>query len=209
MLVKLGRSAEGTADIQGITLRDGNVYAESKRTHETLRLAMTRLNCREIFYDRQNERLVATGPGTIEVDNSKAEPTASSGGLDLRGPSFAKIEGFDRIEWSSADRRITADGNADVLRLDYIPMVDGVPSRLIRAAAGRVEMNFADDVDGQNRLMALAAKERVFFEEQGKTFSKDIRSNITPTATAGWLSRGPTIGRVWRMARGFRISITI
>lgn len=203
MLVQLGRSAEGTADIQSITLRDGDVYAESKRTHETLRLAMTRLNCREIFYDRQNERLVATGPGTIEVDNSKAEPTASSGGLDLRGPSFAKIEGFDRIEWSSADRRITADGNADVLRLDYIPMVDGVPSRLIRAAAGRVEMNFADDVDGQNRLMALAAKERVFFEEQGKHILEGYSLEYNANRD-GWLSITGTDDRPC-MADGARV----
>lgn len=203
MLVKLGRNAEGSADIQSITLRDGDVYAESKRTHETLKLAHTRLSCREILYDRQNDRLIAAGPGKIEVDNSKAEPTVSSGGLDLRGPSFAMIEGFDRIEWSSADRRITADGNADVLRLAYIPLTDGVPSRLVRSAAGRVQIDFADDANGQSRLVKLAAEERVFFEEQ----DKHILEGYTLAYDAdndGWLTITGTDSRPC-MADGARV----
>lgn len=203
MIVKLGRNAEGSADIQTITLRDGDVYAESKRTHETLRLAMTRLSCQEIIYDRTNERLIATGPGEIAVDNSNAEASASSGGLDMSGPSYAKIEGFDRIEWTAADRRIVAEGDADVLELHYYPLVDGVISRQIIAAAGRLEIKLADAADGKTELAQLTAKDRVFFEEKGKHILEGY-TLVYDTANDGWLTITGTDDRPC-MADGARV----
>lgn len=203
MIVKLGRNTEGTADIQSITLRDGDVYAEFKRTHETLRLAMTRLSCQEIIYDRTNQRLIATGPGEIAVDNSNAEASASSGGLDMSGPSYAKIEGFDRIEWTAADRRIVADGDADVLQVSYIPLIDGVPSRLIRAAAGRVEIELAEEADGRTELAQLTAKDHVFFEEEGKHILEGY-TLLYNAANDGWLTITGTDDRPC-MADGARV----
>ena len=186
MTLHIGRNTEGSEDIRKILLHNGDVYAESKRTHETLTLGHTRLTCREILYDRQTERLVATGPGQIEVDNSKAAPSAADG-PDLSGPSFAKMEGFNRIEWSSADRRIIADGDADILKLYYYPLVDGVVSRQISAAAGRVEMNFTDDPDGRSRLAQLTAKERVFFQEKDKHILEGY-ALVYDAAGDGWMS---------------------
>ncbi len=203
MVVTLGRDAADQTDIRQIVLRDGDVYAESIRTHETLKLAHIRLNCEQILFDRQDERLVAVGPGQIEVDNSKAESTGSADGIDLRGPSFARIEGFDRIEWIAAERRITAEGKADVLEAAYIPLIDGAPSRMIRAAGGRVEMDFADETDGRNRLVRLTARERVFFEERGKHLLEGY-TLIYDVEADGWLSITGTENRPC-MVNGARV----
>lgn len=192
MIVNLGRDAGGSTGLEKITLRDGDVYAESKRTHETLKLAHTRLSCQEIVYDLLAERAAATGPGQIELDNSKAEPTAASGeserSINLGGPSFAQIKGFDLIEWYTAEGRIVADGKSNLLELAYIPVVNGVPDKVIRAASGRVEMAFADDAEGQTQLVRLEAKDKVFFEEPGKHIFEGQTLLYPAMAGTDWLS---------------------
>ncbi len=203
MEVLLARDSDGQTDIRHIILRDGDVYAESKRTHETLTLAHVRLSCEQILYDRQNDRLVATGPGQIEVDNSQADPTDSPDGIDLGGPSFARIEGFDRIVWSGDEGRITAESPADVLQLAYIPLEGGTPTRMIRAAAGRVEMTIDQDPDGRSRLAALTAEERIFFEEQGEHIFEGYRL-VYDTQADGWLTITGTEDRPC-MVNGVRV----
>lgn len=191
MNVKIGRDTEGVTGLERITLRDGDVYAESKRTHETLKLAHTRLSCREIVYDLLAGRAAAVGPGEIAVDNSKAEPSASSGSeksINLGGPSFAQIKGFDLIEWYTADGRIIADGKRHLLELAYIPVVNGVPDKVIRAASGHVEMVFADDAEGRTQLVKLEAKDKVFFEEPGKHIFEGQTLLYPAMSGSDWLS---------------------
>ena len=205
MVVTLGRSADGATDIQQITLSDGDVYAESIRTHETLKLAHTRLSCQTIIYDRRTEGFIAAGPGQIDLDNSKAEPAASSDGTPnlLSGPSFAQLKGFDRIEWSAADQRIIADGGANLIELAYFPLVNGVPDKDIRAAAGRVEIDFAAASDGKTQLAKLTAKDRVYFEERGKNILEGY-TLVYDAAQSGWLSITGTDDRPC-MANGARV----
>lgn len=205
MVVTLGRSAEGATDIQQITLSDGDVYAESIRAHETLKLAHTRLSCRQIVYDRRTEGFIAAGPGQIDLDNSKAEPAASSDGSPnlLSGPSFAQLKGFDRIEWSAADQRIVADGGANLIELAYFPLVNGVPDKDIRAAAGRVEIDFASASDGKTQIAKLTAKDRVYFEERGKNILEGY-TLVYDAGQSGWLSITGTDDRPC-MANGARV----
>ena len=206
MIVTLGRSAEGSTDIRQITLSEGDVYAESIRTHETLKLAHTRLSCRQIVYDRSAESFVATGPGQIELDNSKAEPAVSTVGSPglLSGPSFAQLKGFDRIEWSAVDQRIVADGGENLIELAYFPLVNGVPDKDIRAAAGRVEINFADAPDGKVQLGKLTARDRVYFEERGKHILEGYTLGYDALQGGGWLSITGTEARPC-MANGARV----
>ncbi len=204
MIVTLERNAENRMDIRQITLRDGEVYAESQRMHESLKLAHIRLSCEQMVYDRQKERLIATGPGQIEMDNSKAEPVDTRDGIDLRGPSFARIEGFDRIEWDIAARHILAEGQSDMLEVAYIPLVEGQPARLIRAAGGRVEIEFAPaSSDGQNRLARLTAKDHVFYEEQG-TYLLEGDTLLYDAQREGWLTIEGTENRPC-MVNGARV----
>lgn len=206
MVIGLGRDAKGQTGVQTITLRDGDVYAESKRTHESLRLAMTRLSCAEIVYDQTAGRLVATGPGQIELDNSKADASAAAGSAAavLSGPSFAQLKGFEKIEWTTSDRRIIADGGKDLLDVSYIPLVEGKPDKMIRAAAGRVEMVMTDDADGRTQLARLDAQDRVFFEEQSKHILEGAALTYDAVANNGWLSITGTEGRPC-MANGARV----
>ncbi len=207
MVIGLGRAADGRTGIQKITLRDGDVYAESKRTHELLKLAHTRLNCTQIVYDQSAGRLTATGPGQIELDNSKAQPSASSEGSPaavLSGPSFAQLKGFETIEWTNADRRIIADGGSGQLELAYIPLIDGKPDKMIRAAAGKVAMALSDDADGRTQLARLDAMDRVFFEEQGKNILEGAALTYDAAAGNGWLSITGQEGRPC-MADGARV----
>ena len=206
MIIGLGRDAKGQTGVQTITLRDGDVYAESKRTHETLRLAMTRLSCSEIVYDQTAGRLTAIGPGQIELDNSKADTPAADGrtAAVLSGPSFAQLKGFEKIEWTASDRRILADGGKELLELAYIPLIDGKPDRLIRAAAGRVEMALSDDADGRTQLARLEAQDRVFFEEKGKHILEGAALTYDAVANNGWLSIAGSEGRPC-MANGARV----
>lgn len=210
MVVKLGADTAGKTNIQQVTLRDGDVFAESIRTHETLKLAHTRLSCQQILYSMQPERFVATGPGQIELDNSKAEPTAPSdakeekGSVDLKGPCFAQIKGFDSIEWNSADRRIVADGKTNVLEVAYIPVVDGKPGNVIRAASGHVELDFSEDADGRTQLARLTAKDRVYFEEQGKHILEGYTLLYPAVEGSDWLSITGTEERPC-MADGARV----
>jgi hypothetical protein len=207
MVVKLGADTAGNTAIEQITLRDGDVFAESKRTHETLKLAHTRLSCKQIFYGISPERFVATGPGQIELDNSKADPAASTdsqGSMSLRGPSFAQIKGFDSIEWDSANQRIIADGKTNVLELAYIPLVDGKPEKVVRAASGHVELEFSNDADGRSQLAKLTAKDRVYFEEQGKHIFEGYTLLYPAVVGTDWLSITGTEERPC-MADGARV----
>jgi len=206
MVIGLGRDSKGQTGIQTITLRDGDVYAESKRTHETLRLAMTRLSCLQIVYDQTSGRLTALGPGQIELDNSKAAPPAADGSAAavLSGPSFAQLKGFEKIEWTSDNRRIIADGGKELLDLAYIPLVDGKPDKIIRAAAGHVEMTLADDANGRTQLSRLDAQDRVFFEEKDKYILEGAALTYDAVTGNGWLSITGTEGRPC-MANGARV----
>ena len=191
MEVMMGTGSTGQMEIQQITLRDGDVFAESIRKNAAEKLAHTRLSCQQILYTVTSERFVATGPGQIELDNSKAEPTMQSpgkGAVDLKGPCFAQIKGFDSIEWSSADQRIIADGKTNIVEVAFIPVVNGTPDKVIRAASGRVEMELADGADGQTQLSRLTARDYVYFEEPGQHILKGDTLVYPSVEGSDWLS---------------------
>lgn len=180
----------GKTHISQLVLTEGDVFAESRRVAGSMKLAHIRLSCMQIEYYREG-RLIAVGPGQIEVDNSKADRLADGMSRDdslLEKPSYAYLRGFERLEWLPTDQQLLAQtGNAQ-LELMYIPLKeDGQPEKLLSAAAGRAELHFSQRADGRLRLANIQADERIYFEERGRLLLEGSRL-VYDAQQNGWLS---------------------
>ncbi|MHC4630181.1 MAG: hypothetical protein ACYS9C_02790 [Planctomycetota bacterium] len=130
------------------------------------------LKCRRFDYDPGQELFVATGPGSITLDNSTvAELNEQRGRFSLKGPCWAIVEKFNTLKYFLEANRIVAEAElAERLVVNYFPIREGKFTEHIIVNAGHVEADLVQTADGQTELLALTALDRVTYEDEDNEF---------------------------------------
>jgi hypothetical protein len=164
-----GRGNSSETNIKHITVREGKVKLESQRFVNELMLNHIRLTCSRIDYRTDDEVIIATGPGDIQINNENAPTLEKDDGakISLKRPCFALIDGFDKLKWSIPKNYITADGKSRSVNMAYLPIANGQKGDIVRASATHLRADFIETVTGRNELTTLKASGGVYYEEQG------------------------------------------
>ena len=130
------------------------------------------LKCSRFDYDAVRQEFLATGPGVIKLNNSKAsEPNEPVGRFSMQKPCWAVLDGFDTLRYFIRDNRIVADaGSQQKLKMDYFPAVDGRYDELVSAKASHVEALLYELPSGQTELLKLTATGGIEFEDKDNQF---------------------------------------
>ena len=174
MVVELDGGEETDAmEIRHVVIEGGGVKLESLRSKEEETISHVRLICKRIDYYLKGSAIIATGPGKIELDNSKVEPAARSEGtedkskhFDMDGPCYAYAEGFKNLRWFMEEDVIITDGGGHSVSLSYVPVVEGKLGAVVRASSGYMEAGFVKTGSGRSQLERLRAKEGVYYDEE-------------------------------------------
>jgi len=167
------RASTLTASIEHLTATGGVVRLGSVKTAGEKLLGGVELKCRRFDYDASEELYVATGPGTITLDNSKvAEPKEQQGGFSLKGPCWAIVENFGTLKYFLKTNRIVAEAESgEVLVVNYFPVREGKFTEHIIVNAGRVEAELVRTADGRTELSTLTASGRITYEDKDNEFA--------------------------------------
>lgn len=130
------------------------------------------LKCRRFDYDAVRQEILATGPGVIKLDNSKApEPDEPVGRFSMRKPCLAFIDGFDTLTYFMRENRIVADaGSQEKLLMDYFPAVDGRYDEHVSVKASHVEALLYEVPGGQTEISTLTATGGIEYEDKDNQF---------------------------------------
>jgi hypothetical protein len=130
------------------------------------------LKCSRFDYDAVRQLFLATGPGLIKLNNSKApEPNEPVGRFSMQKPCWALLDGFDSLRYFMRENRIVADaGSQDKLQISYIPAVDSRYDEYVRAKASHVEALLYELPSGRTELSTLTATGGIQYENKDKQF---------------------------------------
>ncbi|MBC8379406.1 MAG: hypothetical protein H8E62_09540 [Planctomycetes bacterium] len=146
-------------------------------------------------FSRSDNLIVASGPGKIEMDNSKAEPAESSNtGINFQRPCYALIEGFDTIQWDFDVQQILADGDKDTMQIAYVPLVEGQVEKYIYASSMQFLASFSADSTGRTTLGRVYTDKGITYIEKAGNNTDIIHTLIGQTleydalSDVGWLT---------------------
>jgi len=146
-----------------VRLSTRNWPADSDRSEGQL-LGGVVLQCRQFDYDPNEEILIATGPGVIQLNNShvaQSDPNQQRGSLSR--PCYAVVKNFDTLKYFLDQNHIVANAESEgSLLVTYVPLKDGRPEQYIRISAGHVEAFLDENSTGDLELSSLSATEGVF-----------------------------------------------
>ena len=155
------------------TAKAGGAFAGQVQDPNTAQLlGGVELKCSRFDYDAIRQEILATGPGVIKLDNSKAsEPNEPVGRFSMQKPCWAVLDGFDALTYFIRENRIIADaGSQQKLKMDYFPSVDGRFGELVSAKASHVEALLYELPSGQTELSTLTATGGIEFEDKDNQF---------------------------------------
>jgi len=166
------RSSTSTAGVEHLTASGGVVRLATVRTAQEKLLGGIELKCRKFDYDAGQELFVATGPGSITLDNSTAaEPNEPRSGFSLKGPCWAIVENFDTLKYFLKSNKIVAEAESEEgLVVNYFPIRAGKFTEHIIVNAGHVEADLVQAADGQTELSTLTASDQIIYEDEDNEF---------------------------------------
>lgn len=190
------KNQTGSMDIQRISITEGNVFAESLRQCEDVKLSHIKLTCTDITWDRLENLLAAQGPGKIELITSDEPPSdvPEPMGINFRRPCAAQLVGFDKIRWFLNEQKITADGNLETMQLVYIPLFEKKPERFIYVNSIQFNLDFATDSVGRTILAKVFTNQGIVYRENNADQTKTLHELIGQTLEydaetgGGWLT---------------------
>jgi len=158
--------------IEHLTADGGQVKLKSIRTVKGQLISGVELDCFKTEYDVGQEIFIATGPGTIRLNNSSvSEPNEQVGRFSLRRPCYAFLRDFATLKYFQKDNRIVADAEpGGTLRMDYFPIIAGKSDQQVVARASHVELDLVQTTDGQTEVSCLTASGGISYEYQDTEF---------------------------------------
>ncbi len=167
LVVDFNKDATGQTAVSKIAITEGNVFTESKKTRGEETLFHMKLNCERIDYDGVVQKIVAAGPGKIELDNSKAGEEASdaAAGVNFKRSCYALIQGFEVLEWDMVDQTIVADGREDTMEVAYVPLKDGQVEKYLYVNSQQIQASFLSDTDGKLTLRRIFTDKGIVYNE--------------------------------------------
>ncbi len=155
------------------TAKAGGAFAGQVQDANSAKLlGGVELECSRFDYDAVRQEFLATGPGVIELNNSKApEPNEPVGRFSMQKPCWAVLDGFDTLTYFIRENRIVADtGSQEKLRMDYFPAVDGRYDEHVSAKASHIEASLYKVPGGQTELSTLTATGGIEYEDKNNEF---------------------------------------
>ena len=155
------------------TAKAEGAFAEQVQDVNTANLlGGVELKCSRFDYDAIRQLFLATGPGVIKLNNSKApEPNEPVGRFSMQKPCLAFIDGFDTLTYFVRENRIVADaGSQEKLLMDYFPAVDGRYDEHVSVKASHVEALLFELPGGQTELSTLTATGGIEYEDKDNQF---------------------------------------
>ncbi len=165
------RSSDLTPGIDHLTASGGVVRLVTLKTAGKKFLGGVELKCAQFDYDAAQQLFLATGPGTIAMDNSRvSEPNEEVGRFSLRRPCWAIVENFDTLKYFLEENRIVADARSQEILIDYFPIVNGQYGQHAVATASHVEAFLYQTADGQSELSTLIASGGITYKDDDNQF---------------------------------------
>jgi len=192
-LQKQGQDPNNKSRIEHLTADEGQVLLKSIRTVKGQLISGVELDCFKTEYDVGQQLFVATGPGTIRLNNSSsvgeprledsglqkkssngasvAEPNEQAGRFSLRQPCYAFLRDFATLTYFQKANRIVADAEpGGTLRMDYFPIIAGKSDQQVVATAAHAELDLVQAANGQTELSSLTASGGITYEYQNNEF---------------------------------------
>jgi len=170
-----GSSADFAGDIEHLTAGPEDVSLSSVTDAEGPQRGGVELKCRRFEYETAGRMFMATGPGEIKVDNSKAvEPNKPSGKFSFRRRCYALVRDFQTLHYYLDANRLVADAGADaLLDIGYVPVIDANYGQAVKAGAGHIEALFNETADGGLEISTLSATGGITYDDGDKDFEGD------------------------------------
>lgn len=174
LLVNLGPS-QGLKDV---SMRGQKVFFDSIRKKLSLTLSHIRLKCTQLDYDEMTRIILAHGPGSIEVNNENVQvkpDREQAERFSLNSPCFARIDGFDLLEWKIDENLLDARARDKSIHIGYWPIEDGEMGQIVHASSTHVIAEFYQTPEGRNELEKFRAFDGVEYrEEDGNELIGDV-----------------------------------
>ncbi len=167
--VKLASEDPNTKSrIEHLTADGGVVKLQSGKTIKGELFSGVELECRRTDYDTNQELFMATGPGTIQLNNSKAsDSNQPQSRFSLRKSCYAFLRNFATLKYFMNDNLIIADAEpGQTLWVDYIPVIEGKYGQWVKAYAAHTEVGFVQTADGRSELSTLTATGGITYQEE-------------------------------------------
>jgi hypothetical protein len=167
-----GRPSESAAKIKHFTAEGGLARLRSLKKAGKELLNGIELEAVKFDYDPAQGLFIATGPGVIQVNNSKVTDTGADK-FSLRKPCYAFLREFDTLKYFFEKNQIIADAPSPGLLIDYFPVVDGQAQydRQATFTAPHVQANLAETPEGHLKLSTFSTTGGIVYrDEQDKNF---------------------------------------
>jgi hypothetical protein len=168
--VKLASEDPNTKSrIEHLTADGGVVKLQSSKTIKGELFSGAELECRRTdYYAGHQELFMATGPGIIQLNNSKASDSdQQQSRFSLRKSCYAFLRNFATLKYYMNDNLIIADAEpGQTLRVDYIPVIEGSHGQRVEAYAAHTEVGFVQTADGRSELSMLTATGGITYQEE-------------------------------------------
>lgn len=152
--------------LRHVSVQGQAVKLRSDRFNDEEMISQTQLICDRFDYDDPNGLITALGPGNIQINNENAQPREDNADMDLSGPCFAYIDGFERLNWHVNDNYLTARGDEQSVNIAYMPVQDGQKGKVTRASTTRLRAEFREGSKGSTELDEITAWDGITYIEQ-------------------------------------------
>lgn len=179
------------------------VISVRKLEYEEL-LGFTKLSCFSFDYETASGLCWATGPGQIEVDNSKMsrqeiENVGEKGAdrFSLQKPCYAIVQNFEVLEYYLDTKQISADGGGENFYIGYMPIEDGREGKVSRVNIGHLDAQLVGTETGRTELVNMHASKGITYEEEGETDIWGGRGGLQLVGSDLFYEREPSMITVW------------
>jgi len=183
--VNLSKDNRSPSKIEQITANGGLVQLASVKKSKEGLLGFTKLKCMSLGYIPDQRLFWAKGPnGVMAVDNSKvAQPDKNMAGFGLRTKCYAVLQGFETLKYFLLSNQIIADARTQQINIVYVPIAETSQVQPVNASAKHIEVKLAENPDGRNDLVSLAATNGVSYkadniEFEGSSFLYDADKSL-------------------------------
>lgn len=195
LTVDLDEVQTGTVEISHLSVTEGRVYVESKRTQNDRVLSNVKLYCTKISYDKVDDVILAEGPGKIELVNNEQSPAADSDSTrPMSRPCVAVVDNFTAIRWDMDTQRIFADGQQDAMKLAYYPILDGQIQKQVFVYSMQLEIDYLPGAAGIKKVFTDRS---IIYEEWDSDMTKRLHYIVGQT-----LDYDATDGDGWMKIKG-------
>lgn len=124
------------------------------------------LDTRELQYDADPGRFTALGPGIVWLHNEATIRSKEDPNEMTLEPCYVRMSNFDTMEYGSLSNRIVADDDAQQLRIDYFPLVEGRYGPQTQVVAGHIEATLQRVAEGRMDLVSLVASQGIEYDSE-------------------------------------------